>query len=153
MTPLAALILLAFFLLPLLSPARPTTRQIAPTRKDADLVFGAAFSLALLSAILGSFAWLATGRSLTQLFTSLHRISAALIAFVQRLSEVPISSLVERAAAALNAIVANRANRPRRGGPTAPVATVLRGRVQSERRGRLGGAQINDGPPAFTSST
>lgn len=40
-----AIPLLAFFLFPLPSPARPTTRQIAPTRMDADLVFGAAFSL------------------------------------------------------------------------------------------------------------
>ena len=39
------ILLLAFFLLPLPSPARPTTRQIAPTRMDTDLVFGAAFSL------------------------------------------------------------------------------------------------------------
>ena len=40
----ADILFLAIFLLTIPSHALPTTRQIAPTRIDADLVFGAAFS-------------------------------------------------------------------------------------------------------------
>ena len=44
MIPFAVILFLALFLLPIPSPALPTTRQIAPTRIDADLLFGTAFS-------------------------------------------------------------------------------------------------------------
>ncbi|KAF8268410.1 hypothetical protein EI94DRAFT_1727894 [Lactarius quietus] len=147
-------LLLAFFLLPLPTPARPTAHmrvalQIAPTRMDADVIFGIAFSLALIFALLGSFAWLATGRTITQLFESLFRMSSALITFAQRLSDFAFS-LIERAwATFINAICANRPNAARRGGPSLPVATVRRVRAQSGTRGRFGGTQGNGSPSAF----
>ncbi|KAF8268405.1 hypothetical protein EI94DRAFT_1183212 [Lactarius quietus] len=152
------LLLLAFLLLPLPTPARSIAHmrvalQIAPTRIDDDFIFGIAFILALLFALLGSFAWLATGRTITQLFESLYRMSSSLITFVQRLSDFSLSSLVERAGATfLNAVGANRASAPRRGGPSSPVATVHRGRVQSGRRGRIGVTQNNGTLAGFISS-
>jgi len=134
-------ILLAIFLLPLPTPARPTTlmlavHQIALTRIDADLIFGMAFSSALLFAVLGSVAWLATGRTITQLFEGLHWVASALIVFVQRLSDLSFSSLAEWTAAIfLNAAGADRANAPRQRGPSLPVASASQGRVQRGRRG------------------
>jgi len=134
-----AIPLLAIFLLLLPIPARPTAhmqaaRQIALTRLDADFIFGVAFSSALLFAVLGSFAWLATGRTINHLVESLHGVAATLIVYVQRLSGLSFASLVERVAA-MYAAGTDRANTHRRRGPSLPVATVPQGRVQ---RGRLG---------------
>ncbi|KAN0130242.1 hypothetical protein V8E53_011999 [Lactarius tabidus] len=139
MLPFLFILFLALFLLSIPSLALPTTRQIALTRIDADLVFGTTFSFAFLFAVLGSFAWLATGRGITQLFESLYRTSSTLITFAQRIADYPYSSLVERAITFLSATGVDRADTPRRRGPSHPVATVQRGWVQSGRRGRLRG--------------
>jgi hypothetical protein len=91
--------LLALTLLPLPTPARPVTPPVldarqsssASTRTGGDLAFNIAFSLgwpntfrllptscsicfeALLLALLGSFAWFATGRTVAQLIESFNR--------------------------------------------------------------------------------
>ncbi|KAI9453262.1 hypothetical protein BJY52DRAFT_1289966 [Lactarius psammicola] len=155
------ILLLAFCLLPLPIPARPTTHMLLArqnysesTRMDVDLFFGIIFSLALLFALLGSFAWLATGRTVAQLFESLNRMCAASIALTRRLSDFRFSSLFERAATTiLDATDAGTANTPRRGGASYPVATVPRGRMQSGRPGRLAGPQGGGSPLAFAPST
>jgi len=119
---------------------------------DADLVFNTAYSMALLFAVLGRFTWFVTGITVAQLFAGLNRICTTFIAFAQRLSDFRFSSLVEMASATiLNPTNANTTNPRRRGGPSYPVATVPRGRVQSGRSGRFG-AQGGDIPPAFAPS-
>lgn len=165
MTPFVFSLLIAVCLLPLHTPARPATHMLverqnsnSSTRMDGDLVFNIAFSLALLLALLGSFAWLATGRAVAQLVESFNRMHAALVAASEQLANLRLSSLVERAAATIvNATDdANTANTPRRGGPSYPVATVPWDRVQSGGRGpgRHGGAHGRGGdPPPSAPST
>jgi len=155
MPPFAVSRFLAFTLLLLPTSARPVpppglvARQSHSTRMYGDLVI--VFSLALLLALLGSFGWLATGRTVVQLVESFDRMYAALIAIAERLSDFRFSSLLERVAATtLNATGANTANTPRRGGASYPIATVPWGRQQG---GGLGGTQGGGGPRAFTPST
>jgi hypothetical protein len=81
-------------------------------------------------------------------------VATSLVVFVQRLSDLPFSSLVERVAAIFpNATGADRANRRRRGGPSLPVATVPLPRTGATRRAWLGYAQGNGGPSTFGTST
>jgi len=115
---------------------------------DVDLVFDIAFSLALLFALLGSFAWLVIGRTIAQLFASLTRMCTTLVAIARRLSDFRFFP-----ATILNTTDANTANTPRRGGASYPVATVPRGRVQSGGPGVFGGTRGGGGPPAFPPST
>jgi len=125
MNPVVLILVFAICLLPLPTPARPTTQMLVAhqnrTRRDVDLFFDIAFSLALLFALLGSFTWLVTGRTISQLFASLTRMCASFVAFAQRLSNFRFSSATTADA--------STANTPRRGGASHPVATVPRGRV------------------------
>jgi len=162
MGPFAISLLLAFTLLPLPTPAHPVTPSVldarqsssTSTRMGGDLAFNIAFSLALLLALLGSFAWLATGRTVAQLIESFNGMCAALATVSERLSEFRLSSLVEKAAATiLDAADANTANTPRRGGASYPVATVPWYRFQIGGIGRFGGTQGSGNTPALASST
>ena len=188
------IIVLAIFLLPLPTPARPTAHmltahQITLTRIDVDLIFGIAFSSGK-SSIFTPF--VPHSQSSLKLFSSpcsaalpglrpegplpsflrlltvccyrlpvpLTRdpldegVAFTLIVFVQRLSNLSFSSLVERVAAIFpNVVGADRANMPRRGGPSLPVATVPLPRTGATRRAWLGYAQGNGGPSTLATST
>jgi hypothetical protein len=80
-------------------------------------------------------------------------VSPTLITFAQQVADYPYSSLVERAITFLSATGVDRANTPRRRGPSNPVATVQGGWVQSGRRGRLRDAQGIGEPFASAPST
>ncbi|KAF8268408.1 hypothetical protein EI94DRAFT_1727883 [Lactarius quietus] len=114
-----------------ITPPLLDVRQSSPSRTGGDLIFNIAFSLALLLALLGSFAWLATGRTIAQLMEGFDRMYAAAVAVSERLSDFQFSSLVEKAAAAiLDTTGADTANTPPRGGMSYPMATVPGDRLQ-----------------------
>ncbi|KAN0130241.1 hypothetical protein V8E53_011998 [Lactarius tabidus] len=150
--------LLALTLLPLPTPARPVTPPVldprqsssAPTRTGGDLAFNIAFSLALLFALLGSFAWFATGRTVAQLIESFNQLCIALVAVSERLSEFRLSTLVEMAAATF--LDADTANTSRRGA-SYPTATVPWYRFQIGGVGRFGGTLGGGNPPTLARST
>ncbi|KAH9060136.1 hypothetical protein EDB87DRAFT_1617098 [Lactarius vividus] len=120
--------------------ARPTTRLVghqtfSAAWVDGNLVFNITFSLTLLF-----YAWLATGMTVTQFLRCFNRIRSTTIALAQRLSNLRFSSLVDWATNP-NATDAGTAIPRRRGGPSSPLATVSRGRVQSGGPGRSGSSQ------------
>jgi len=159
MIPVSISLLLSFTLLPLPIRACPITsplldvRQSSPSRTSGDLVFNIAFSLALLLALLGSFPWLATGRTVAQLMESLDRMHVAVVAVAERLSDFRFSSLVEKAAATIiDTTGADTANTPWRGGVSYPMATVPGDRLQSGGNGRIS-TQRGGNPPALAQFT
>ncbi|KAI9442931.1 hypothetical protein H4582DRAFT_2072001 [Lactarius indigo] len=136
------ILLLAFYLLPLPIPARPTTRILVGRQDfsawvDSDLIFNITFSLI--------YAWLATGMTVAQLFGCLNRIYSAFVALSQRLSNLRFSSLVEWATSTNATDAGSRITHRRRGGPSSPVATVSRGQVQSGGPERSGSSQARGG--------
>jgi len=158
MIPIAISLLLAA-LLPLPIRACPVTpslldvRQSSPSRTSGDLVFNIVFALALLLVLLGSFPWLATGRTVAQLMEGFDRVHVAVVAVAERLSDFRFSSLVDKAAATIvNTTGADTANTPRRGGVSYPMATVPWDRLQSGGNGRIS-TQGGGNPPALAQFT
>ncbi|KAH9175561.1 hypothetical protein EDB89DRAFT_320739 [Lactarius sanguifluus] len=141
MTHFVFILLLAFCLLPLPIPARPTTRILVGHQNfsawiDGDLIYDITFSSTLLF-----YAWLATGMTVAQLFGCLNQICSTFIALSQRLSNLRFSSLVEWATKLGATDAGTAVTRRRRGGASYPVATVSRGQVQSGGPGRSGSSQ------------